>query len=192
MEKTEARKAAYDIDPIYIKRWSPRAFSDKTVEDAKLNSVFEAARWAPSAANKQPWHFIVAKTEEDRKKFQTFIFDSNVEWCQHAPVLVVVASKKVWDNEGRPNVTHAFDTGTAWGYLSLEANRQGLITHGMGGFNREMAKEVLNIPEEYDIQAVIAIGYHDPEKVLSEKHQQREFPSDRKLIEEFISEGSFS
>ena len=88
-------------------------------------------------------------------------------------------------------MTHAFDTGTAWGYLSLEANRQGLITHGMGGFDREMAKEVLNIPDEFDVHALIAIGYHAPDKVLSEKNMLREFPSNRKQIEEFVSEGSF-
>src|SRR5699024_11031571 len=83
MGVTKQRRADHEIDPIYIKRWSPRAFSTKQVEQEKLHKIFEAARWAPSAANWQPWHFIYAKTKEDKEQFLSFIFDGNVEWCQH-------------------------------------------------------------------------------------------------------------
>ena len=186
------RKAAYAIDEAYINRWSPRAFSTKEVEEEKLNAIFEAARWAPSAANWQPWNYIVARKEEDRATFLSFINENNVEWCKRAPVLVLAISKKTRNEEGDPNPWHAFDAGTAWGYLSLEAFRQGLITHGMGGFDKEKARELLEVPAEYDINAVVAVGYHDPTTLLSERNQQREVPSDRKPIESFVFEGKFA
>ena len=186
------RKAAYAIDEAYINRWSPRAFSTKEVEEEKLNAIFEAARWAPSAANWQPWNYIVARSEEDRATFLSFINENNVEWCKRAPVLVLAISKKTRNEEGDPNPWHAFDAGTAWGYLSLEAFRQGLITHGMGGFDKDKARELLEIPAEYDINAVVAVGYHDPTTLLSDRNQQREVPSDRKPIESFVFEGKFA
>ncbi|MBO1005541.1 nitroreductase family protein [Pseudogracilibacillus auburnensis] len=191
MNIEEYRTADYPIDPIYIKRWSPRSFSTKEVEQEKLNSLFEAARWAPSAANWQPWRFIFAKSNEDRKKFLSFLYEGNVEWCKNAPAFVAIASKTTRNEAGDPNIAHTFDTGTAWGYLSLEANRQGLITHGMGGFDRGKAKEVLHIPDEYDIHAIIAIGYHNPQGELSEKNKEREIPSNRHPIEKFVFEGKF-
>ena len=186
------RKAAYAIDEAYINRWSPRAFSTKEVEEEKLNAIFEAARWAPSAANWQPWNYIVARKEEDRATFLSFINENNVEWCKRTPVLVLAISKKTRNEEGDPNPWHAFDAGTAWGYLSLEAYRQGLITHGMGGFDKEKARELLEVPAEYDINAVVAVGYHDPTTLLSDRNQQREVPSDRKPIESFVFEGKFA
>lgn len=191
MGVTKQRRADHEIDPIYIKRWSPRAFSTKLVEQEKLHKIFEAARWAPSAANWQPWHFIYAKTKEDKEQFLSFIFDGNVEWCQHAPVLLAIVSKVTRNEAGDPNDFHVFDTGTAWGYLTLEATRQGLITHGMGGFDREKAKKVLALPADYEVQAVVAIGYHDPNAPLSDKNKEREFPSDRRPQSEFVFEGTF-
>lgn len=191
MNITTYRKAAHEIDSIFLERWSPRAFSTREVEDDKLNSLFEAARWAPSAANWQPWRFVYAKTKKDREKFLSFIHEGNVEWCQHAPVLLAIASKTTRNEEGDPNHFHSFDTGTAWGYLSLEATRQGLITHGMGGFDRVKAEEVLQLPKEYEVQAVVAIGYHDPNADLSEQNRKREFPSDRMSKESFVFEGEF-
>lgn len=191
LDTTTMRKAEHQIDPIHLKRWSSRAFSSKPVEDTKLHSIFEAARWAPSAANWQPAHFVYAQKQEDLAKFHSFINENNVEWCQAAPVLVAVISKLTRNEEGDANPFHAFDTGTAWGYLSLEAARQGLLTHGMGGFDRGKAKEVLDIPEEYEVQAVIAVGYHDPDAPLSERNKAREIPSNRRPLSEFLFEGSF-
>lgn len=188
---TKQRKADYEIDPIYIERWSPRAFSSKQVEQEKLHKIFEAARWAPSAANWQPWHFIFARSDEDKKRFLSFIYEGNVEWCQHAPVLLAIVSKTTRNEQGDPNHFHAFDTGTAWGYLTLEAKRQGLITHGMGGFDREKAKEILALPDNYEVQAVVAIGYHDPDAPLSDKNREREFPSNRCPQSDFVFEGSY-
>lgn len=187
----EFRTAAHDIDPIYLKRWSPRSFLNKEVPESVLHSVFEAARWAPSAANMQPWHFVVARNQEDREKFLSFIYEGNVEWCQHATVLIAITSKMDSDRFG-DNVTHAFDTGAAWGYLALEATRKGLITHGMGGFDRDKAREVLEIPGNYAIQAIVALGYKGEKETLDEKFHERETPSNRKEVGSIISEGTFT
>lgn len=185
------RVAAHDIDPIYLKRWSPRSFSDKDVEQSTLNSLFEAARWAPSAANIQPWQFIYAKSQEDRELFLTFIKDGNTSWCKHAPVLIAAASKSNWPKSDDKNPTHAFDTGAAWGYLALEAARKGLFAHAMGGFDREKAKKTLELPNEYQVHAIIAVGYQGQKETLDEKNHKREMPSNRKPIENFICEGKF-
>lgn len=192
MNTIQSREAEYDIDEIYLQRWSPRAFLEKEVPEDDLMSLFEAAKWAPSAANMQPWRFIIARTEEDRRRFLSFINEGNVIWCQKAPVLVAVVSKTTWQDGKEMNPTHAFDAGAAWAYLSLEAIRKGLHTHPMGGFNRQKAKEVLHIPEDYDIHAIIAIGYRGDKADLPEKLQQREKPSQRKKVADIISEGIFS
>lgn len=186
------RSTHYDIDPTYTKRWSSRAFTNVDVPKDVLYSLFEAARWAPSAANVQPWRFIIARTEVDRRKFLSFINEGNVIWCDKAPVLVAVVSHMKWKDGGHDNnPTHAFDTGTAWGFLSLEATRKGLVAHAMGGFNRTKAKEVLNIPEDYDVHAMIAIGYRGDQQQLTPELQEREKPSTRKKVEEFTYEGTF-
>ncbi len=179
------RKPDYPIDDIFLKRWSPRSFSEQEVDEETLMSVLEASRWAPSASNKQPWRFIIARTEEDRKKFQSFIMDGNLAWCDKAPAYVLIIS----DTE--VGGTHGFDTGTAWGYLALQAMQKGLITHAMGGFYKDKAREVLNIPEQYAIHAVVAIGYQDEKEKLEEKFQEREQPSDRRPLTETVMEGEF-
>jgi len=186
------RKAAYDIDPIYIKRWSPRSFAKKDVSEKTLNSLFEAARWAPSAANIQPWRYIYAKTAEDKECFMSFIKKGNIPWCKHAPVLIAIVSRRHWPKGDDVNPTHAFDTGTSWGFLALEAARKGLIAHAMGGFYREKAKEVLNLPDNYDVHAIVALGYQGHLDELEEQFHDRETPSTRKPIEEFTFEGKFS
>lgn len=193
MTRENNRVADYDIDPIYIKRWSTRAFSDKEVEDEVLYSLFEAARWAPSAANVQPWRYIIARTEKDRETFLSFMNKGNVVWCKHAPVLVAVLSHTKWDYDTEDvNPTHAFDAGTSWGFLALEAARKNLVTHPMGGFSRKKAKEILEIPESYDVHAIVAIGYKGDKSILPEALQKREKASSRKKITEFIFEGKFS
>lgn len=186
------RQLDYDIDSVYAERWSSRSFTNEDVSEDVLYSLFEAARWAPSAGNAQPWRFIIARTEADRQKFLSFINEGNVIWCDKAPVLVAVISQVKWKEDGRDdNPTHAFDTGTAWGYLSLEATRKGLVAHAMGGFDHLKAKKTLSIPDGYVIHAIVAIGYRGEKKNLTPQLQEREKPSTRKKIEEFISEGTF-
>lgn len=184
-----ARQAEYEIDSIYLKRWSPRSFLTKEVPEDVLLSLFEAARWAPSAFNFQPWRFIIARTEEARKRFMSFIGEFNQIWCKNVPVFALIISKKT--SERGEIGSHAFDAGAAWGYLSLEATRKGLITHPMTGIDFEKARQVLNIPEEYAINALIAIGYQGEKEALPESLQEREAPTPRRPIKESIFEGLF-
>ena len=183
------RKPSHAIDPVYLNRWSPRSFLDKEVPDEVLLSLFEAARWAPSGGNIQPWRFILARTQEDREKFYPFINPGNRIWCEKAPVLAVIISTSI--SEFGHNRTHSFDTGAAWGYLALEAVRHGLITHAMGGFDPDQAREVLQVPQEFELLAVIAIGYQGEKDALPENLQEREKPNDRRALNESLFEGGF-
>lgn len=185
----QVRQAEYEIDSVYLKRWSPRSFLKKEVPEDVLLSLFEAARWAPSAFNFQPWRFIIARTKEDRETFMSFIGEFNQIWCKNVPVFALIISKMT--SERGAVRSHAFDAGAAWGYLSLEATRKGLITHPMTGINFEKARQVLNIPEEYAIQALIAIGYQGEKEVLPENLQERETPSSRRPVKESLFEGRF-
>jgi nitroreductase len=185
------RQPDHEINPQFLERWSPRSFSNQEVSEEVLLSLFEAARWAPSGSNNQPWRFIVARTPEQLTKFHTFINPFNLVWCEKAPILTLVISHTK-SPRGTDNPSHAFDAGTAWGYLALEANNQGLITHAMGGFEREQAREALQIPADYELHAVIAIGYRGPADALPENLQEREVPSGRHPINEIVFPGEFS
>lgn len=184
------RQPDHEINPQFLERWSPRSFSDQEVSEEVLLSLFEAARWAPSGSNNQPWRFIVARTPEQLAKFHSFIVPLNRVWCEKAPVLTLIISHTK-SPRGTDNPSHAFDAGSAWGYLALEANNQGLITHAMGGFEREQAREALQIPAEYELHAVVAIGYRGPANALPENLQEREVPSGRREITELIYAGQF-
>ncbi|MCD1257463.1 nitroreductase family protein [Paenibacillus athensensis] len=189
-EVEAARQPEHEIHPQFLTRWSPRSFSDQEVTEETLLSLFEAARWAPSGSNLQPWRFIVARTAEERASFHSFIVPANREWCEKAPVLTLLISHKLGHNDAL-NPAHAFDAGTAWGYLALEAANQGLITHAMGGFERQQAREALQIPDDYELHAVIAIGYRGPKEALAEKFQARELPSGRRQLSESLFAGRF-
>lgn len=186
----EHREAGHEIDSVFLNRWSPRSYKSDPVPDKVLFSLFEAARWAPSGSNEQPWRFILARTQEDKERFYPFIAEGNRIWCEKAPVLLLIVSKTI-SSRGTNLRSHAFDAGAAWGYLALEATRQGLITHAMGGFDPEKASEVLGIPAEFEPQAVIAIGYQGEKEALPENLQEREKPSARRDLSETVFEGIF-
>jgi nitroreductase len=185
------RQAEYEIDPIFLNRWSPRAFSEKEVDDDALQRVVEAARWAPSSANEQPWRFVIARSDEDRARFVSFLYEGNQIWAQHAPVLIAVVSRSRFTYNEKPNLTYQFDAGCAWGYLALAATENGLIAHGMAGFDREQAREVLELPEEFDAIAMVALGYRGDKEKLPEALQAREVPSARRPQAESVMEGRF-
>ncbi|MEW9698831.1 nitroreductase family protein [Paenibacillus sp. SI8] len=184
------RQPDHEINPQFLTRWSPRSFKNQEVPEDVLLSLFEAARWAPSGGNLQPWRFILARSTEELSLFHSFIAPANREWCEKAPVLALIVSNTKTAS-GNANTSHAFDAGAAWGYLALEAANQGLITHAMGGFDRDKARETLAIPEEFDIHAVIAIGYRGPVDALDEKFQEREVPSSRRPLSELLLSGTF-
>jgi nitroreductase len=185
------RASEYPIDPVFLNRWSSRAYNERKVSEQDLYSVLEAAHWAPSSFNDQPWRFILARTEEQLSVFHSFINDFNLTWAQKAPVLIVVASKKLRDN-GDPNSAHTFDAGTAWGYLALQANSLGLVAHAMGGFSKEKARIALNIPDELELHAVIALGYQGDSSHLPEALRLRDIPNQRLPLHEVITEGSMN
>ncbi|PLT28471.1 nitroreductase family protein [Peribacillus deserti] len=186
----EHRKAVHAVDPVFLNRWSPRAFSDQKVTDEDVNSILEAAHWAPSSFNDQPWRFVVAKTEEHLQLFNKFLSPFNRTWAEKAPVLVMVASDTKREN-GDSNTAHEFDAGTAWGHMAIQSTLLGLSTHAIGGFDRELAREILKVPADFKLHAVIAIGYRGEKESLSESLQEREIPSSRKPLEDVISEGTF-
>ncbi|MGV3489258.1 MAG: nitroreductase family protein [Tuberibacillus sp.] len=191
LDINQYRKPTYDIESIFIKRWSGRSFLEKNVPDGVLYSLLEAARWAPSAANWQPWRFIIARTREDREVFHSFINEKNRKWCEKAPILMLVLSKKT-NADGKTNAFHAFDAGAAWAHFALQAAAKGLMTHPMGGYDKNKARDVLNIPEDYELQAVVAIGYQGDPEALPDDFKDREKPSDRKPLSAMVFEGQFN
>jgi len=192
-EVKNIRKPEHEIIPIFVDRWSPRSMTGEEISDEQLMSLFEAARWAPSSYNNQPWRFIYAKrnTEHWNRLFNLMV-EFNQSWTKNAAVLVVVISHKNFEHNNNPSVTHSFDTGAAWENIALQAASMGLVTHGMQGFDYEKAKKELEIPEDYSIEAMIAIGKRGKKEDLPKELQEREIPSARKLLKDIIMEGKFS
>lgn len=193
---TAARRAetSSPIHDIVATRWSPRAFDSMPVEPEKLRSLFEAARWAASSYNAQPWYFIVA-TKDDPKNFQK-ILDSFVEfnqsWAKHAPVLALSVAGLKFEHNGEPN-RHAFhDVGQAAATLAVEANSQGLQIHQMAGILPDKARELFAIPEGYEAVAGIAIGYPGKAESLPDQLREREnAPRARKPLNSFVFTGKW-
>ncbi len=180
------RKFNYEIMTEIKERWSPRAFSEKAVAEEDLMALLEAARYAPSCNNEQPWRFLIASEEDKLAGMREVLDTGNQKWANRAPVLILIAAEKTFLKNGSNNRWNCFDAGTAWGYLSLEAQKLGLITHGMGGFSEEKARKKFKIPDRYDIITVIAVGYYGNKDQLSEYNQGREHPNTRKKIEELL------
>ena len=186
------RQADHEIDITFLNRWSPRAFSSQPVEDEKLMQILEAARWAASSYNEQPWRFLLARTPDDVAKFLNLLVPANQAWAKDAPVLMFVAAKKTFSHNGQANATHHYDSGTASGYMTFQAEQIGLIAHGMVGFDADKARMVLNVPDDFEIMAAYAIGYHGDKSQLPEQVQQNEVPSGRRPLAESIFESGFS
>ncbi|NHN29498.1 nitroreductase family protein [Paenibacillus agricola] len=182
------RKPEFPVHPLFLNRWSPRSFSDQKVSDDDLHTILEAAHWAPSSYNDQPWRFIFAKTDEQLAIFRGLLSEFNRMWASSAPVLILVASDKLREN-GDPNAPHSFDSGAAWGYLALQAKILGLATHAIGGFDKAEARRLLNIPEQFELHCVVALGYQGGKETLSAGLQEREVPNTRRPLGEVIYEG---
>lgn len=180
------RKYNYPLLEWIEKRWSPRAISPEPMDREEVAAIIEAARQAPSCFNEQPWRFIVAQDPEALSVLRGFLNEKNRRWAGKAPVLMLIIATKTFKATGKPNRWNQFDSGTAWGFLSLEALRRGYVTHAMAGFNRGNATEVLGIPEDYDVIAMVAMGrYGDPE-ALDDDLRAEEQPSDRMPLEDIL------
>ena len=191
------RRAAHPIDPLFLQRWSPRAFDGSEMPEEDLLTVFEAARWAPSAFNSQPWRLLYAhRSDPNWQLFVDVLVPFNREWAQHAAVLVYFLSDTMPFTDkktGAPaaSLTHGFDTGAAWASLALQAWRMGYFAHGMSGIDLHRARIELGVPDRYTIQAAAAIGRQGDPATLPEKLRAREIPSGRRPLEAIAFRGRF-
>lgn len=189
-----ARIADYPVDQLFINRWSPRSFTGEPVPDSVLASAFEAARWAPSAFNGQPWRFVIARPgEEAWDDFLSFLLPFNREWAQRASALIVVLSAQSVERRGErvANASHSFDAGAAWSNFAHQALLDGWHTHGIGGFDREAARRIVQVPPDHAIEAVVALGRLAPAEALSEELRAREIPNERAPVDSFVFSGRF-
>lgn len=177
MRKAETQK----LDQQFIQRWSPRAFdNDKKIDSESIKSILEAAKWAPSCFNEQPWFFHIGIKGESH---YDAVFDSLVEgnqgWAKNAPVLMIVYAKKQFDRNGDGNTWAQFDCGAAWMSIALQANILGIDAHAMAGFNPKKAIKAAKLnPEKYQAMAAIALGY---------RADADEAPNDRKELSSLFS-----
>ena len=183
----------YPIHPLLKRRWSPRAFAETPVEKEKLQSVFEAARWSPSAGNEQPWNFLVGiKPDETWQKIYDSLADGNKAWNMHVPVLVIAIGRKVTTRDRGPYFHYQYDTGQAVAHLSIEAMNLGLFVHQMAGFSAEKITESFNVPDDHQPMTAIAIGYPGNPDDLPDFQKKRELSErTRKEFSEFVFSGTF-
>jgi len=187
------RTSDHPIEPIFLDRWSPRAMSGESIPDEELKTLFEAARWAPSTYNEQEWRFLYAKRDTPHwETFFSLLVEANQTWCTQGAVLIVVLSHKVFERNGKPNPVHTFDTGAAFENLALQGGQMNLVVHGMAGFDRSKARALLNVPDDYEVEAMIVIGRPGNPDDLPEGFREQEVPSGRKPVSEFICEGPFA
>jgi nitroreductase len=196
MTTANSRTADHPIDPLFLERWSPRAFSNEPISEAELLTLFEAARWAPSSYNAQPWRFIYARRDTEHwPRFLGLLVEYNQSWARNAAALVILVSKTTMLPRGAdkevPSPTHSLDAGAAWENLALQATRSGWAAHGMAGFDMPRAAVELGVPPDYRVEAAIAIGRRGDKSVLPEALQAREQPSDRLPLAQIVSEGRF-
>jgi nitroreductase len=191
-ELTKDAETTYPVIDAIGERWSPRAFSSRPVEMEKLGSLLEAARWAASSGNGQPWRFLVM-TQDDPNygPFFETLMEGNQVWAKDAPVLILGVARVVRDN-GKPNGHAWYDLGQAVANLSTQATAQGLYVHQMGGFHREQAAQALNLPEGHEAVVAIALGYLGDISQLPETLQERETaPRTRKPLAELAFTGTW-
>lgn len=195
------RTADHDVEPMFLHRWSPRAFTGEAVPDAVLMSLFEAARWAPSAFNLQPWRFVYARRGgPDWDRLLDVLIDYNKAWVagpsgSGASALIFVISARARrrsNGEMEANYSHSFDAGAAWAYLALQAHHLGWAAHGMSGFEPARGYAAMAIPEQdYRIEAAVAVGRPAGAETLAEPYRSREAPSSRDPIGGYVFEGRF-
>lgn len=180
----------HQIYPLLAKRWSPRVFADKAVETEKLKQLFEAARWAASSNNGQPWRFMYAHKGSDMyNEIFEHLSDFNKKWCKNAPILMLTAYKKTFDN-GKENFHAPHDLGLAMGNLSIQAESMGIAVHSMAGVNWQKAHKTYEVPEDYHITTAVAIGYYGGEVSDLPDDLQKSEKSERKRNpqSEFVGE----
>lgn len=186
------RHSAHPIDSLFLDRWSPRAMSGEALSEAELLTLFEAARWAPSSGNFQPWRFLYARRDSDFwPAFLELVVPANRVWAERAGALVLVISRLQLDDQ-RPCITHSFDSGAAWQNLALQATLNNLVAHGIQGFDYERARRVLRVPAQYAVEAMLVLGRPGAAAQLPDDLRSREQPNQRRPLAQTICEGPFS
>jgi nitroreductase len=184
----------FPVHDLIAERWSPRAFSDKPVAPDVLQSLFEAARWAPSSSNEQPWAYIVA-TKDDPENFAkllSVLVPFNATWAQHAPVLALAVAKLSFEKNATPNRNAQYDVGAASAWLTVEATSRGLFVHQMAGYDHDKARQVFDIPAGWEPIAAMAIGYPgDPDSLPQPLRDREVAPRTRKPISTFVMSGGW-
>ncbi len=189
---SDVRKADYPINEIFLDRWSPRAMSGGTIPEEELMILFEAARWAPSSYNNQPWRILYARRESEHwPLFLDLLVPGNRAWAKDAAALLVFVSRTTFDFNGKPSRTHSFDCGAAWENLALQGSLKGYVVHGMEGFDYQRAQSELKIPDGFQVEAMAAVGLPGASEALSEEQRKREIPNERRELEKTICEGPF-
>jgi len=181
--------AVEGVLPVVLHRWSPRAFDGREVSAADLRKIFEAARWAPSSNNEQPWSFIVGlRGTETHKKIAASLVSFNQMWAPKAPVLILGVANTKFSRNGKPNYYASYDLGAATMLITLQAQELGLATHQMGGFDHEAARGALEIPEDYALGSVMALGYMGEPATLENERliEQEVAPRTRKQLDETV------
>ena len=190
---TTTRQTDTALAPIFLDRWSPRAFDGSSIPVADLRTILDAGRWAPSSFNYQPWRFLFA-TRDDTSNWQPFLdllLPFNADWARNASALVILVSERNMGDPAKPSHTHSFDAGAAWASMALQAHMLGYHAHAMAGLDMDRAREVLAVPDEFRIEAAVAIGRMGDPAALPEKLRAREFASDRKPLDEIAYAGAF-
>ncbi len=192
-EALTVRKPENDLSKIFLGRWSPRAMSGEAITQGELFSLFEAAKWAPSSYNEQPWRVLYALRETPEwDLFYNLMVEFNQGWAKNSGALLLFISKTVSSKNGKPISTHSYDTGAAWQSLALQGSMNGLVVHGMSGFDYERAKSQLKIPDEFQVEAMAAVGRPAPKETLPQEMQSSEVPSERRPLSQSVSAGIWS
>jgi nitroreductase len=189
---SQVRRAAHAIDSIFIDRWSARAMSGQAISEAEIMVLFEAARWAPSASNYQPWRMLYGLRDTIHwPLFLGLLNEGNRRWAQHGGALVLFISRTTLD-DGRLSRTHVYDTGAAWENFALQGLQRNLVVHGMQGFDYDRARSELKIPPEFQVDAMAVVGKPGDAQLLPENMRAREQPNDRRPLAETVRAGAFS
>lgn len=188
------RQSDQAVDPQFLRRWSPRSMSGEVIAPATMMTMLEAARWAPSSGNTQPWRFIYAFRDTPYfARLFAALNPGNQIWCAKAGALLLLASQTQSEKRGQilPLTKHSFDAGAAWMSLALQGNLLNMVVHAMGGFDPALARTATALPSDYEPEAMIAVGHPAPTEELPEKLRDREKPSGRNKVGEFAFEGKW-
>ncbi|MBT4125107.1 MAG: nitroreductase family protein [Chloroflexi bacterium] len=191
-DSKNSRQASASVEPMFIERWSSKAFADKPLADDEIASLFEAAHWAPSASNRQPWVFVYATDGPDRERFNALLSEGNARYAPNAAMMVLVFARTV-DDEGNKIRTAQFDTGAAWMSLALQANRMGLNTRAMGGIDLDAAYDVAGVSRDnFETICAIAVGTRGTDDDIHPRMVKQNLANDRKDVSDIAFKGSYT